>query len=145
MSMRCEICERQLAADEPIWHLRMMPYKFPHPLYSDDERQSQVRNVCRGCCEREGWLGDKTKNWQPPRPCQQCGRPLHWSGRCPMPQHFVCSWECKSRAYWGNRYTPRPAPKRRACPTCNKGFYPKRSDTRFCSAACKQRAYREHL
>jgi len=45
---------------------------------------------------------------------------------------------CKKRAYWGDRYVPRPAPKRRACAKCGKGFYPKRTDARFCSVACKQ-------
>jgi hypothetical protein len=107
-----------------------------------DTEYGRVRNVCRDCCKREGWFNDKTKDWRPPRPCEQCGRPLHWSGRVAILSNFVCSWECRRRAYWGDRYEPRPAPKGRACADCGKRFYPKRTDAKFCSAACKQRAYR---
>jgi hypothetical protein len=32
--------------------------------------------------------------------------------------------------------------EKKRCAICKKGFTPKRSDARFCSAACKQRAYR---
>ena len=35
-----------------------------------------------------------------------------------------------------------PNPKARACETCGENFEPPRSNARFCSNACRQRAYR---
>lgn len=158
--MWCDVCKRLLAADEPVWHVQT-GHTHGEDIYGNVINPLgtySTGNVCRQCCEHKGtnrdfingefrtrpWLHDREMKWQPPQPCDQCGRPVHWSGRRRFPMHFVCSWGCQRRAWWGkSRYVPRPAPKGRACADCGKRFYPKRTDARFCSAACRQRAYRE--
>jgi hypothetical protein len=40
---------------------------------------------------------------------------------------------------------PAPAKRARPCDQCGESYRPSRADTRFCSPACKQRAYRERL
>jgi hypothetical protein len=157
--MWCDFCKRLLAANEPVWRLRVSESDPRFRAVKDDGRYrseyGRVYEICRACCDGEKrsvlaegawrdrtWLHDPNMKWRPPRPCQECGRPVHQSGRVAVLSNFVCSWECRRRAYWGGRYEPRPAPKGRACAECGERFYPKRTDAKFCSVACKQRAYR---
>jgi hypothetical protein len=64
-------------------------------------------------------------------PCQYCGEVL-WG-------NFArCYNRCYRRRLRAARAAQRPA---HVC-ACGKSFKPKRSDAFFCSAACKQKAYR---
>ena len=139
-SMWCQKCKRLLAPDEPVWHYRR---SFYPGSYSKGET-GIVFNVCRKCCEREGWL-DEERLWLKPQPCEQCGRPLHWNRRQLHVKYHVCSYEC-ARRIWAKNRGPHYLPvmhEPRACAECGQSFYPKRTDARFCSPACKQRAYRK--
>jgi hypothetical protein len=46
--------------------------------------------------------------------------------------------------HWRDQNETAPAP-RRVCDECGKAYAPHRSSSRFCSQACKQRAYRKRL
>jgi hypothetical protein len=130
--MRCDRCKHVLAPDAPIWYVAL-------GYFSKSLGQGKATGrVCRGCAEKHFYLGKWWQRWQPPRPCTQCGRLVHWPEKRLRPKHFVCSPECARRAYYPNH---RPAVVR-ACASCGEQFTPKRGDARFCSIACKQRAYR---
>ena len=51
----------------------------------------------------------------------------------------MCGPECRQAARYARLRIVRPT---RACAQCQKPFVPRRDDARFCSVACKQRAYR---
>jgi hypothetical protein len=56
-----------------------------------------------------------------------------------VPGVTVCGGvRCADRAYNARRRKSAPT----SCAGCGETFTPKRSDARYCSAACKQRAYR---
>lgn len=81
------------------------------------------------------------------RPCLGCGEPM----QTPIPGPFrwqVCSIRCRQRNYRKRRrenggtsreWRYNPPPK---CAACKKPMKTKRKDARFCSARCKQWAYR---
>jgi hypothetical protein len=52
----------------------------------------------------------------------------------------VCSNRCAQRV---RRRLKRAARDKVNCTECGKSFQPKRSDTQFCSNACRQKAYRQ--
>ncbi len=74
------------------------------------------------------------------RPCDGCGRPVA--------RHRFCNWHCCAHYYNAPAAARRKAQRLEArkgttCEQCSKTFTPKRSDTKTCSAACKQKAYRQ--
>jgi hypothetical protein len=78
-----------------------------------------------------------------PRPCVTCRRPVMdirryglWAPDYPI----ACGQRCAARAATVRR---RVRHEPRACPVCGADFTPRRSDARYCSGACRQRAYRE--
>ena len=112
---RCGRCERALNPDEPVWLQRC---------------GRQLTSVCWRC-QNEG-----AAYW-PERPCGHCQRPVSavsWAARASTV--VFCSRGCRTE---GRRAVPRQ------CATCGKGFAPKRSDALTCSAACRQRAYRQRV
>jgi hypothetical protein len=131
--MKCDVCKRELSADAPVWRVQAGQGMI--------DRNKSTGSVCRECCESKGWLDNCWwMKWEAPRPCDQCDRQLHWSDRRKVRKHFICGPECALRAYYPKRRTAA-----RACAACGKSFVPRRADTRFCSAACRQRAYRIRL
>jgi hypothetical protein len=67
--------------------------------------------------------------------CAVCGQRMMTA---PFPPRSVCS----SRCYQRQLRARKRASARATCSTCGLGFVPKRKDARFCSDACRQRAYR---
>jgi hypothetical protein len=119
--------------------------------------------VCAGCC--------KSTNASQPKRCQECGAPLHpgarktlkfcsaackqkahrggavtdpeddnSSGRLPGPATPVTVTPAQAN----QALTDHPSRNTTAvrCTGCRREFQPTRKDRKFCSAACKQRAYR---
>ena len=66
-------------------------------------------------------------------PCIGCGRPLDTAGERFGP---YCTDRCRQV---GRRNSQ---PKKKLCQQCSREFTPPRRDAKFCSAACKQKAYR---
>jgi hypothetical protein len=73
------------------------------------------------------------------RLCRLCGGLL---GDHPSRPRRFCSDRCRWISNNRERRSRRAIGRIKACQACQKSFYPKREDARFCSAACKQRAYR---
>jgi len=53
---------------------------------------------------------------------------------------FPCPWFAQTNA--GAPFTPSSPESADMCATCGNDFIPKRSDAKYCSVACKQKAYR---
>jgi hypothetical protein len=71
--------------------------------------------------------------------CQGCGRTL---GRVNFDPAKACSTECARVAHnVRRRVDTQPA----ECETCGGTFTPPRADARYCSPACRQKAYRQRL
>jgi hypothetical protein len=101
--------------------------------------------LCRTCAKEEIRYGLHSDAWlMKARPCEGCGRPVvqseSWSYRR---QHWLCSDRCRDivRAA-AARDRRRDALEERPCEDCGELFEPRRADARYCSAACRQRAYR---
>lgn len=76
---------------------------------------------------------------QPAAPCAACGR-LVVRGADPLLKRVTCSHSCSTsltRRRNGNQGTDRP------CPECGDRIDTGRTDSRYCSNACRQRAYRK--
>jgi hypothetical protein len=81
--------------------------------------------------------------WRAPEPCEKCGRPVICDARRRLPKHVVCSDACRLAVYRAIGIARRRSLiEQRPCKACRKPFTPKRCDARYCSAACKQKAYR---
>jgi hypothetical protein len=130
--MRCQGCERQMSGDEPAYRLAV---GYSGKWY--DRFGSSIGSICEGCA---------TKLPLPPRwfsgvRCSHCSRPTfihqqpHKSTR-----YYVCSQECRRAANYA-RHRRKQQPK--VCDTCDKQFTPIRKDSRYCSARCKQKAFRQ--
>ena len=68
-------------------------------------------------------------------PCVTCGRPVVTVPPHGQRKNVSCCRRCRDLAY------RRPRTER-ACAVCGTEFLPSRSDARYCSQACRQRAYR---
>lgn len=80
--------------------------------------------------------------------CRRCGR---WRYRNVGWPHDYCTTECARAADLDRRRNIRRRDARirasirdsRSCQQCDATFIPSRSDARYCSPACRQRAYRQ--
>jgi len=136
--MKCDICKRELTADEPVWHFRP-----GHTIWRPGFRNEGA--ACEQCKTKPPkgaeWMFSE-EAWQPrwgaARPCEYCRR-LVFDRKPTRGAAFMCGPECRQAA----RYTRRRiAISARLCAQCRKSFLAKRNDVKFCSIACKQRAYR---
>jgi hypothetical protein len=102
------------------------------------------RAVCSACKPTRDWSGDKAR-WRS-FPCQNCGRKVHYLiGR----EYRYCTYRC-ALAVWTRQATERRSRdraehrhKRLVCAVCGGTFTAARSDARYCSATCRQRAHRK--
>ena len=77
-------------------------------------------------------------------PCIVCGRKFAWIGGigARRPRLHICSAACARER---RNQARRVGRAERECAECGKAFVPKRADALVCSAACRQRAYRERM
>ena len=122
--MRCHDCLRELTIEEPVCRIRRPRYGTP-----------AWTSVCAGCLASGT---DSIRKWLPPRPCLHCSRPVIADRRRKGIKFVVCSPEGRNAVY--NRERPRL----RICDACGQQFLLKRSDGKFCSVACQQRAYQSN-
>jgi len=131
--MQCAQCRRELVQNEPVYRVCVC-YGYAWP----DNSYAVVRSVCAECWSKHF----ATQAARAPGPCCACGRPVIHSIRRRSPKHFVCSDECRRATYLAEARKRRKLHKRN-CDCCGSSFMPARSDARFCSPACKQKAYRQ--
>ena len=137
--VNCERCHRKLNTTETVWK-----------QYSRYGLRSCLGSICDDCFFKRTRYGDEEfweerlkwalKSWREPLPCAHCGRQVRISKRYKL-RLIVCSPACRVAIYAAQTklrraHSPQP------CMVCEKSFTPKRTDSRYCSAACKQKAYR---
>jgi hypothetical protein len=74
-----------------------------------------------------------------PADCGWCGRRFHARAHWRIYCTSTCGDRAKAARY---RDAHRPEPTSVTCP-CGRSFTPARTDARYCSNACRQRAYRQ--
>jgi hypothetical protein len=159
---RCADCERPFERDETIYRRGqhgmdgpVLPYCSAHRCAQSDGRHNKDLPEGRSYqnCRCPGKAGDS--KWRKPEPCAGCGRMVANDRATADPHRFIRDWaysgerERTARVFCSERCrriasrTPRrqhgPAP----CESCSAEFVPARADARYCSSACRQRAYRE--
>ena len=125
---RCDLCGHVFTDGEIV-------YRRWHGGQFDGGRT--LGAFCEGCARRK-WHESWWRIRREPVPCAgTCGvRVTH-----PYLQSITtCSSRCARRALADRRRVDRDA---RECAECGKAFDPGRVDARFCSNACRQRAYRK--
>ena len=126
------MCGREIPLSESFVVARS--YGYTRELRSGDP-------VCIECARANPWvlrLGDGSDPADYAHVCDHCGRAF-WGGQ----HRRYCSAECGERER--SRRRERSAVRivgSRSCETCRKTFTPPRSDGRYCSSACRQKAYR---
>ncbi len=123
----------KLAAGRPevaelVWARDVLLRKVPKPVTDSNVSRGEgvTRNAGPSRCKRcdQPWIG--SDNHQ-----VRYGR---WAGYC---------WRCVPRMESERqRDLRRQARADRECETCSATFTPERADGRYCSAACRQKAYR---
>jgi hypothetical protein len=139
--MRCPGCRRELADNEPVFQVSV-GYFSPEWAKGRliEDRYATVGHVCAGCRE---WIEAQAKSNRVSESCEQCGRPVFNLARRKKPKHIACSQRCRIALYnaRARRWRKASMPKRTCA--CGKVFTPRRADGVYCSAACRQRAYRQ--
>lgn len=124
----CARCGRDLDPVEPVWwHGRLGP------------RRRNVAPVGE-CCRLPDYVTRDHGWYAQQQACEACGRAVwhRWPSRQP-----VCCEQHRYKAQAARRSAERhQARADRECVGCGSTFTPARSDARYCSPACRQRAYR---
>jgi len=96
--------------------------------------------LCQSCA----WRRYESMGFWHERACANCQRAIYVTVRRLSNRRVFCDRAC-SDAFWAARARKGRAIERgtRSCPECLKTFTPKRTDSRYCSVACKQNAYRK--
>lgn len=140
----------------------VLPYcaahRCPQPdgFHNTDAAEGRYYRGCR-CSGPEG-----ERMWIEPTPCARCARLVsndktsadprrfvrdwHYSGEAEAsaPRTF-CSDDCRRAVFRLEARAKRLAERgdqEHPCETCHQLFTPRRADARYCSSACRQRAYR---
>lgn len=161
--LRCDLCEAEIGPGERVWRIGVM--------HSSGTAWGQrMENRCDDCRDDPG-DGSHIPHFVPTppeelgyepgdvgwrdlgEPCEACGRPvlaLHpaFKQTPPMysdrsPPAVVCDDRCRHEAQLARQRERRAAERRTDCAECGETFTPARSDAKYCSGACRQRAYRK--
>ena len=149
----CQKCDRDLEAGEPAYRMRryvgnglLGGWRFA------------MQTMCRTCADipwppapslRQLLRGPQgpyvLSEWE----CAQCQRPLYLPRDRTWRRHPFCSGGCAREFYAAaqrnKRAERRPSGQRRNCATCGAPVTTGRADSRFCSSACRQKAYRKRV
>ena len=131
----CAGCQRQLAPNEPVWRRRM---SLGRGLFGG--WRYTIAPACQSC--RGEWT-----EYQRPFPCEGCGRPVNNQLTRRWRRRTFCGAKCEAdvRAREAREKRQRARSTTQTCAACGQAFEPARSDAKFCSAGCKQIAYRRRV
>jgi hypothetical protein len=135
-TIRCRTCKCDIApgvdAYQTWWHYGMSGTYGYSKGYS-----------CKDCADKQ--QRDNPRQYDRTRKCQYCCRVVHLLERSEQGRsdRFWCSHDCE----WSEaaaiakqrRHLQRATVE---CETCSRQFVQVRTDSRFCSGACRQKAYR---
>ena len=131
----CALCGQPLAPDAPVW----MESCYIGPSMFTGIPRSWQAPVCEACAPRDR----HSRRWVAPAPCAGCQRPVYYPRSYRWRLRAHCSERCRLDAWNQRRRAERAAERRFRCATCGATFTPPRADGRYCSPACRQRAYRQ--
>jgi hypothetical protein len=144
----CGRCFGRLEPGEPVlltrfarwWSERSRAYRESFgPLCGECTRLSRLKHKYG-----DVWWDEDLLSYYLKRPCETCERPVYKSRDNVRRQYVVCCESCRSACYNRVRRERRAARFRsKVCEVCGKPFTATRSDTKTCTAACKQKAYRQ--
>jgi hypothetical protein len=133
----CGCCFRELEPDEAVWLRHISRLHYAAVCWDCSGIEFHWHQVDDGV-----WANGDMKlfgyYWFEGT-CGACSRTVFKKTRYTR-RHFFCSRKCE-QAYWSLRRRKEMSEK--TCEVCSKGFTAKRSDAKTCSAACKQKAYRQ--
>jgi hypothetical protein len=146
--MKCQLCSRELEPAETVWR-----------YFESDPKWSRLLSICEQCFWKKernfrdrisqrnnwgDWFGDYLKkHWREPLPCDHCARSIRIPRRYKL-KLIVCGEACR-RAIYAAQAKLRRAHYPEPCIVCGESFMPKRTDSRYCSSACRQAAYRNRV
>jgi hypothetical protein len=126
----CAKCGCTLTPEAAVW-ITSLPIK---PLFGQ-----RVWYLAAPVCEQ--CAGPRARS-RPARPCEHCQRLVHHQNRFRGWRTFCCE-TCESAVHVREARARRAKARgTRQCETCGETFEPTRTDARFCSSPCRQRAYR---
>ncbi len=133
--MICQHCRNRVPEGEPSYRISEGDTTWSHRW------GGRVGYLCKTC--KDEYCGRVRRNaiWRSPLACEHCDRPVFHDQARDVPRHVVCSLQCRVILF--NRLSRRGAANPRVCEACGEEFQPKRFDARYCSPACRQKAYRE--
>jgi hypothetical protein len=139
----CGKCGKPIASGEAVWRFRVTRNSwlggYNHNLAA----------CCQACAEND-WHSKYLK----PKQCSGCGRivnselQLQWSAKDYgyLTKPVTCCEACGHKVRLAKQRRKRTDTRgTRECQECGETFEPARTNSRFCSAACKQRAYRKRV
>jgi hypothetical protein len=129
--MQCPRCQRSLAKEDPVIRIRARSdYRRPAPVVG-----------CLVCSE--AWADSRSARCVE-YPCEHCGRPVLIRGN--KIKRIACSPYCRGQLDNALARARRAKDRREhSCQICSAPFDPSRRDAKYCSNACRQRAYRNPL
>ena len=129
----CAECGHEFAPGEPVWRFRKIVGRFFGWCYSFAPHCEQ--------CACDDW-----HHFYSPRPCDGCGRPVHSTTPPWQFSRVLCCENCGHKARAAKERAARAEHRgTRVCKFCRQKFTPTRIDSKFCSAGCKQKAYRRRV
>lgn len=133
----CARCGRELADGEEVYADDVPTSAMT--IYGDRIKWRAL--VCSSCC---GGVDDHSWMWPWAQYCPTCRRVVHYKTK--HSRIGVCSDRC-ARPVEAKRKRQLRADARRwrsstNCDECGERFVPSRTDARYCSGACRQKAYR---
>ncbi len=127
----CSLCGNDVGAE--VWYGLVRTRRVPCCTGCWKGSGGEIARFTNGCRtpERQLWNVRCDKSIR----CPGCDRLVRFNDT--IGHRLWCSENCMKRH--GRRQHRAP----RACADCGETFSPKRGDSIYCKAACKQRAYRE--
>jgi hypothetical protein len=143
MNPHCNLCGRILEPNEPVFRCKVRNRYggFDHTVACQScvGTKLSADGVYRG---NNKWAMEE---YGRPVLCRHCGRQIFSEWRRKPIRHY-CSRDCENAAASLRGKLHRVNIRGiRCCPECGQDFWPKRTDSLYCSSACKQRAYRKRV
>jgi hypothetical protein len=123
---------------EPVWCRRYAYTIAPFRL------RYGIAPYCTDC---NGTNSEFPVVYQWPSACEGCGRTVYRRLDRRYYRRTFCCKQCERqvRAAEARRYRAEVRGATRICQACGETFEPTRSDAKFCTIACKQKAYRRRV
>jgi hypothetical protein len=131
----CGLCGKAFGAGAVMWRGETTVSRDPgaYPF---------LVPMCDQCRSRDPALAWDAE-WTDPEPCESCGRPVrNRKPLSPRRRYVTCSEACRLRVQRSRESERRALARLKVCATCHEPFEASRSDAKYCSAPCRQKAYR---